>query len=279
MIKTFEQFVSERYSKPVNEAFQSGKLRTIIKQHGLPKNYWDKKMLYDLKDNEIIDVVDNRDEYSKYREKYDGRSEIFMIELEDGACVIIGNLHILKSYISFSNSEVEKDDLFKKRHSERHKGNLGKNGGDDIHKKHLDKVDELERRRFAATLKSNLDEIAEVIKNKMEEIDSSDISDEGTNYFGFETYISGKKYTIDGEYKVEFSGGSKKYGAYYYDIDYYLLSFNIYDEDDDKYATNEDLGMTEDTYRDLFKTITIEDVEDRIYDYNAYYGVSDKDFY
>ena len=64
MIKTFEQFVSAKYGKPVNEGFQSNKLRAIIKQHGLPKNDWDKKMLYDLQDNEIIDVVDNRKEYS-----------------------------------------------------------------------------------------------------------------------------------------------------------------------------------------------------------------------
>jgi hypothetical protein len=68
MIKTFEQFVAAKYGKPVNEGFQSSKLREIIKQHGLPKNDRDKKMLYDLKDNEIIDVVENRDEYS---EKYD----------------------------------------------------------------------------------------------------------------------------------------------------------------------------------------------------------------
>ena len=49
MIKTFEQFVSTMYGRPVNEAFQSGKLREIIKQHGEPNFSWDKDMLYDLK--------------------------------------------------------------------------------------------------------------------------------------------------------------------------------------------------------------------------------------
>ena len=278
MIKTFEQFVSERYGKPVNEALQSGKLREIIKQHGLPKNDWNKKMLYDLQDEEIVDVVNSRDEYKEKYPEYQGyeRDEAtFMIELEDGACLVIGNLGILKDYLK----DRERRDLFKKRHSERHKGNLGKDGGDDIHKKHLEKVDELERNRFAASLQSNLDEIAKVIKDTMDAVDSSDLDEEGTKSFEFETSISGQNYTIEGEYEVEFSGGSKRYGAYYYDIVYNLLSFIIWDEDGGKYATNEDLGMTEDTYGDLFEPITIDDVTGEIYDYYAYYGVSRSDFY
>ena len=113
----------------------------------------------------------------------------------------------------------------------------------------------------------------------MDAVDSSDLDEEGTKSFEFETYIGGQNYTIDGEYEVEFSGGSKRYGAYYYDIVYNLLSFNIYDEDGDRYATNDDLGITEDTYGDLFEPITIEDVEGEIYDKYAYYGVSRKDFY
>ena len=278
MIKTFEQFVSERYGKPVNEALQSGKLREIIKQHGLPKNDWNKKMLYDLQDEEIVDVVNSRDEYKEKYPEYQGyeRDEAtFMIELEDGACLVIGNLGILKDYFK----DRERHDLFKKRHSERHKGNLGKDGGDDIHKKHLEKVDELERNRFAASLQSNLDEIAKVIKDTMDAVDSSDLDEEGTKSFEFETSISGQNYTIEGEYEVEFSGGSKRYGAYYYDIVYNLLSFIIWDEDGGKYVTNEDLGMTEDTYGDLFEPITIDDVTGEIYDYYAYYGVSRSDFY
>ena len=279
MIKTFEQFVSAKYGKPVNEGFQSSKLKEIIRQHGLPKNDWDKKMLYDIQDDEIVDVVSSRDEYY---EKYDNArkpykdEETFMIELEDGSCIVISNLGVLKSFIS---KEGDMRQVIKKRHAERHKGNLGKDGGDDIHKKHLEKVDELERKRFAASLQSNLDEIAKVIKDKMDAVDSSELDEEGTKSFEFETSISGQNYTIEGEYEVEFSGGSKRYGAYYYDIVYNLLSFNIWDEDGGKYATNDDLGMTEDTYGDLFEPITIDDVEGEIYDHYAYYGVSRKDFY
>ena len=54
MIKTFEEFVSAKHSRPVNEAFQSSKLREIIKQHGKPKYNWEKKMLFDLKDDEVL---------------------------------------------------------------------------------------------------------------------------------------------------------------------------------------------------------------------------------
>ena len=51
-----------------------------------------------------------------------------MLELEDGACVVISNLGIFKDYLKHK----EKDKIFKKRYEKRHKGNLGKLGGDDI---------------------------------------------------------------------------------------------------------------------------------------------------
>ena len=67
MIKTFEQFVYDMYSTSVNEAYQSSKLRNIIKQHGKPKWEHEYKMLYDIKDDEIVDVVSSRNEYYKQR--------------------------------------------------------------------------------------------------------------------------------------------------------------------------------------------------------------------
>ena len=178
MIKTFEQFVAAKYGKPVNEGFQSNVLRDIIKQHGLPKREMDKKMLYDLKDDEIVDVVDSREEYyekypsrsdsnnSNIRKKYGVEEATFMIELEDGACVVISNLDILKDYSFYKkDEESERNRIFKERHAERHKGNLGKHGGDDIHKKHLEKVDELESKRLAAKLQPNIPEIVEKVYN------------------------------------------------------------------------------------------------------------------
>jgi hypothetical protein len=278
MIKTFEQFVSAKYGKPVNEGFQSSKLREIIKQHGLPKSDWDKKMLYDIQDDEVVDVVADRNEYAeKYSdyEGYDRDEAAFMIELEDGSCLVISNLGILKSMFK----DRERSNIFKKRHAERHKGNLGKNGGDEIHKKHLEKVDELEQRRFAAKMQPMLSEIAEAIKAEMEGIDSSDLDEEGKFTKEFDITLDGEKYGIIAEYEVEFSNGSKKYGAYYYDIIYNLISFEMWDEEGDKYATNDMLGITDNTYGDLFEPITIDDVEGEIYDHYEYYGVKRSDFY
>ena len=278
MIKTFEQFVAAKYGKPVNEGFQSSVLRDIIKQHGLPKSDWDKKMLYDIQDDEIVDVVNSRDEYKEKYSEYEGYGKddaTFMIELEDGSCLVIGNLGILKDYFK----DRERSEMFKKRHSERHKGNLGKHGGDEIHKKHLEKVDELEQKRFAAKLQPMLSEIAEAIKAEMEAIDSSDLDEEGNFTKEFDITLGGEKYGIIAEYEVDFSNGSKKYGAYYYDIIYNLTSFEMWDEEGDKYATNDILGITDDTYGDLFEPITIDDVEGEIYDHYAYYGVSRSDFF
>lgn len=278
MIKTFEQFVSERYGKPVNEALQSSKLREIIKQHGLPKNDWDKKMLYDLQDEEIVDVVADRKEYDEKYSDYEGYGSdeaTFMIELEDGYCLVIGNLGILKSIFK----DRERSNIFKKRHAERHKGNLGKHGGDEIHKRHLEKVDELEQKRFAAKMQPMLPEIAEAIKAEMEGIDSADLDEEGNFTKEFDITLGNEKYGIIAEYEVEFSNSSKRYGAYYYDIIYNLTSFEMWDDDGDKYATNAILGITDDTYGDLFEPITIDDVEGEIYDHYAYYGVSRGDFY
>lgn len=278
MIKTFEQFVFTMYGKPVNEGFQSSKLREIIKQHGLPKSDWDKEMLYDIQDDEVVDVVADRKEYDEKYSDYEGynRDEAtFMIELEDDSCLVISNLGILKSI--FKNSE--RRDIFKKRHSERHKGNLGKHGGDEIHKKHLKKVDELEQKRFAAKMQPMLSEIAEAIKDEMEGIDSSDLDKEGKFTKEFDITLGGEKYVIIAEYEVEFSGTHKSYGVYLYDIDYNLTSFEIWDDEGDKYSTNDILGITPETYDDLFNTYTKEDIAGDVYDEYAYHGVSRADFY
>lgn len=277
MIKTFEQFVSAKYGKPVNEGFQSSKLREIIKQHGLPKNDLDKKMLYDIKDSEIVDIVADRKEYDeKYsdNEHYYRDEATFMIELEDGSCLVIGNLNILKSFMS----DIERSEFFKKKHSRRHKGNLGKYGGDDIHNKHLEKVSELEQKRFAAEMQPMIPEIVEAIKAKIEEFDSSEFEEEGNITKEFDITLSGEKYGIIADFEVEFSKGFKKIGISYYDIICNLKSFDIWKDDGDKYTTNEMLGITKKTYGDLFKSITI-DIDGEIYDYYSYHGVSRSDFY
>lgn len=283
MIKTFEQFVAAKYGRPVNEGFQSSKLREIIKQHGLPKNDRDKKMLYDLKDNEIIDVVENRDEY---QEKYDrprkvGKDEAtFMIELEDGACVVISNLDILKSYFQ---SNVDAIDAIKPRHSERHKGNLGKNYKDD-HMKHLDNVYDLELKRLAERLQPHLPEIVEAVQSKLNEIDDSyfvnlrEVYNKGSEEFEIEINLDGGVYKICGEFVYKKTNPVSRCGAEYYDIVYNLDYFGVEDENEN-YVSDKALGVTSKTNKELYKSYTIDHIEDFVYDYNEYYGVSNSDFF
>ena len=279
MIKTFEQFVNEMYS-PVNEEFQSSKLRDIIKTHGMPKWDLDKKMLYDIKDNEIVDVLDNRKEY--YDKEYDtngynGQSA-FMIELKDGAVIVISNLGILKSFLN-RYSEKEFSELFKKRHAERHKGNLGKYGGDDIQKKHLENVNKIYTRRFVERLQPIIPELVEKIKSEMENISNEELMETngGDRYIEFEIEIGENKYQIYADYVVKISDEYKRYGEYLCDIEYSLVSFNIADEDGDA-AKNEDLDVTYKTYPDLFKDIVVKEVECGFYDQHYAYGVNPSDF-
>lgn len=280
MIKKFEQFVSAKYGKHINEGFQSSKLREIIRKHGLPKNDWDKKMLYDLQDDEIVDVVANRNEYYEkyYNERYRRNDGTFMIELKDGECLVIGNLGILNDLFR-DNENLDK--LFKQRHSERHKGNIGKHGGDEIHMKHLENVDKIMQKRFAAKLQPMVPEIVKEIKDefkdKMEELNPSDLTN-GESTEEFEITLGNEKYGIVAEYEVDVNGYDS-YGATYYDIYFNLISFEIWDYEDDIYVTNDMLGITHKTHSDLFDTITRDHVEGDVYDYCEYYGVRPSDFY
>ena len=194
-----------------------------------------------------------------------------MIELEDGACLVIGNLGILKNFFK----DRERSDIFKKRHSERHKGNLG-NSGDDIQRKHLDKVEELDRKRFAATLKPYTQEIADRVEAELQDLDLSEVEN-GNHEIEFEIELGGKPYTINMEYEVELSHGSKRYGAYYYDAEYNLINFFIFKGFYETYANDVDLGITKETHKNLFQTFT-QEIEDEVYDYYEYYGVKRSDF-
>ena len=278
MIKSFEQFVLECYNKPsgasINESFQSGKLRELIKQHGKPKYSWENKMLYDLKDDEIVDVLNSREEYwKKYSDNNDGFGQAtFMLELKDGAIVVISNLDILKNF--WDDMEKRKDDVFKKRHEERHKGNLGK-GCDEIHRKHMENVDKIMSRRLAEKLQPSIPEIIEAVKSIMDSVDPSDFLDGDNGFVETEITLDGDEYVLVVNYEGGSSDGDDKYGATYYSVSYGLTSFDI--SNDDTFVTNEQLGVTNKTHKDLFDEYT-EEVEGEIYDYYDYYGVSRSDF-
>jgi hypothetical protein len=289
MIKTFEQFVSAKYGKPINEAFQSSKLREIIKQHGMPKYSFENKMLYDLKDNEIIDVLPGDEFFSKYS-SYEKRDEaVFSILLKDGYRVVISNLGILDDFMS----EREKDKVFDKRYSERHKGEKHDKFGDIGYdqKQHYKNVENILRRRLVEKLQPSLPDIVKQIKSIMDDISVDDILEiidgnfEDLSYKSHEEvieteiHLNDKKYYAEINYTISCTDGVEKFGAKYYTVYYNLDNFSIYDDDDDITITNVDFAITQKTYAELFKDYVKKDVEGEITDHYARNGVKRSDFY
>ena len=289
MIKTFEQFVYDRYSIPVNEAFQSSKLREIIKQHGMPKYSFENKMLYDLKDNEIIDVLPGDEFFSKYSSRKKGEEAVFSILLKDGYRVVISNLGILDDFMS----EREKDKVFDKRYSERHKGEKT-DKFDDIgydQKQHYKNVENILRRRLVEKLQPSIPQLIEQIKSIMDDIDINDILEivdgdlEKLTYKSHkevietEIHLDDKKYYAEVNYTINCTGGVEKFGAKYYTVYYNLDNFSIYDDDEDITITNVDFAITQKTYADLFKDYVEKNVEGEITDHYARNGVKRSDFY
>ena len=289
MIKTFEQFVYDRYSIPVNEAFQSSKLREIIKQHGMPKYSFENKMLYDLKDNEIIDVLPGDEFFSKYSSRKKGEEAVFSILLKDGYRVVISNLGILDDFMS----EREKDKVFDKRYSERHKGEKT-DKFDDIgydQKQHYKNVENILRRRLVEKLQPSIPQLIEQIKSIMDDIDINDILEivdgdlEKLTYKSHkevietEIHLDDKKYYAEVNYTINCTGGVEKFGAKYYTVYYNLDNFSIYDDDEDITITNVDFAITQKTYADLFKDYVEKNVEGEITDHYARNGVQRSDFY
>lgn len=290
MIKKFEQFVYDKYNLPVNEAFQSSKLREIIKQHGMPKYSFENKMLYDLKDNEIIDVLPGNEYFSKYSSYKKGEEAVFSILLKDGYRVVISNLGIWDDF----RSEREKDKVFDKRYSERHKGEKYDKFGDIVgydQKQHRKNVENILRRRLVEKLQPSLPDIVKQIKSIMDDISVDDIleiidgnfeklnnkSHEGV--IETEIHLNDKKYYAEVNYTIDCTGGVERFGAKYYTVYYNLDNFSIYDDDEGITITNVDFGITQKTYADLFKDYVKKDVEGEITDHYARNGVKRSDFY
>jgi hypothetical protein len=285
MIKTFEQFVSTEYGRPVNEAFQSSKLRAIIKQHGKPKNGVGNEMLYDLKDDEIIDIVGSRDEYNdKYLKNADKNEQAtFIIELEDGSCVVIGNLGILQNVLS----DWDRKDMFKEKRNKRHIGNQGKYGvGEEIHQKHLENVDNLNTKRLAEKIKNEfISKIVDEVESIMNSIDVNEFEFNERDYYKTksdeietEIELGDDTYTLYVEYDWNMSDYHKSCGAYISNVYYSLTGFTIIEKERDLVVDNKDIDITTQTYKDLFEEHT-EEIEVGIYDKYEYFGVSRSDFF
>ena len=200
MIKTFEQFVITEYDKSVNEGFQSKKLSELVKKHGNPRDrdfssvhsyvnnqYLKKRALYDIKDSDIIDVVDRRSVTASthldrdYRDSNNKYMPTKVIELKDGTCVIVRDGAEYDAYVA---------------HKERHKGNLGKDGGDDIHQRHLKRVEALKRNRLGDKIKTYLPEIIDTVEKIMEEL-SDEINGQRQHFNGYKINLGEKEYLMD----------------------------------------------------------------------------------
>ena len=253
MIKTFEQFVSTMCGETVNEGFQSKKLSELVKKHGKPRDmdfysvhsyvnnqYLKKRALYDIKDSDIIDVVSkgrvnaNTHLSRDYRDSNNKYIPTKVIELEDGTCVIVRDGAEYDAYVA---------------HKERHKGNLGKDGGDDIHKQHLKNVQRLESNRLAEKMKSYISEIITYIEELMEDIaeDASELQGDYQNFNGYRIELGDKKYLIDVTCESNFDEAIKD-ATYSYDLKFKLSDIWIRDDETHSAISYVDIEMSDEEF-------------------------------
>jgi hypothetical protein len=274
MIKTFEQFVSDKYGKPINEAYQSSKLREIIKQHGKPKYGSDYKILHDIKDKYIIDIIASpflSDEQKKEYESKNSGKKIREINLEDETTIVLAltneedNLlypqHIKSPYGGGAYFIDPRNSYAK----ERHKGNLGKNGGDDIHKKHLENVGKIRFKRFIEGFKKYKNDIVSVIEDIIDCYYSGDEGDYEISDHGDEIDTTIKLGDIEYGLTLFFNNNSdvevQDNGRETIETEYIVTSLKSFyisvdndgDSDYEPLIDNVDLDITEKTYKDLFK--------------------------
>lgn len=244
MIKTFEQFVSTAYGRTVNEGFQSEKLRELVKKHGKPRDrdfssvhsyvndqYLKKRALYDIKDSDIIDVVNKRSVTASthldrdYRDSNNKYIPTKVIELKDGTCVIVRSGAEYDAYVA---------------HEERHKGNLGKDGGDDIHQRHLKKVQTLKDDRLAVELEPYVSNIIDIIGETMEDL-GVQFDSYYQHFNGYKINLGDKEYLMDitcfsNDYDDNFNSANNRGGSSF------EFSYNLEDvwirDDKNKTATS-----------------------------------------
>lgn len=132
---------------------------------------------------------------------------------------------------------------------------------------------EIKRKRFITRLQPNLDKIVEAIEDVLNDIEFAErIGGDKLNFddcvlsFDFDINLGNQTYNIfDAEFEIKSYLGDTKKERGFTDATYTLLSFSIGDEnDEDCYATNDELGITFKTYKDLFEPYNVE------FDYDEY---------
>lgn len=273
----------------LNERFNSGKLRNIIQQHGMPKYKQDRKFLFDLQDDEIFGVMDYDEWYDFYRDNKNS----YRITLEDGKYLVLGNIDTFKYYVGEDDFQAE----FKKRRDERHPGNklndvpshARRSALEDEATKHFrEKKAELEHRRnlekFKIRLGDDLEKFVDEIRTNFESNIDNQLGELILDYKGkhsdeindeFDIEFNGATYNIYYDYTVSVSDGYEKSGATYYDVTISPESVGIYaDEFEDEFDSSE---LFDDPNK-LLADYDVDDVEGEISDYYEYYGVSWEDF-
>jgi len=257
----------KKYEEFINEAFQSNKLRTIIKQNGYPKYNWDKRILYDTQDSDILGLVRDRDEYKeKYKNSgFRDDEPTFYIELENGKLLVLKNFDTLKDSVESMDKETLKQrlEILKK---ERRKYNQG-----ILHPKPKNTVyDEQEKRKFLKgfATKENISEITRNVEHYIEE-NLAEYSDQNDVEFEINMEVSGEKITC--YVKLELSSDSypRRGGYEEVTISGFLEEMSFY-FDDKEYEFDDDIlynGKSE-----------FEIKYDAVTDYYTYNGVSIGDF-
>ena len=196
----------------LNEGFQSDKLRDIIKKHGFPKNYKYKKLLYDIKNSDILGVVD-KEEWNEHRNKLKGE-KFYRIELEDGYFIVLNKIdHTISIWDDYDDEDLMDD--FKSRRDKRHIGNEFNNGShnvvDSAVKQFKDKKNKLLHNRCLDKFKNKLlennidiDKLIESIRDGVKKYIVDKLDDEDGDFkdydfeieeFDFTCYVSGNVYT------------------------------------------------------------------------------------
>ena len=201
----------------------------------------------------------------------------FPIVLKDFTYVVIGNLGILYKDIYPGLDDCEEfyyylGDIFRNRHKERHIGNLGK-GEDEIHNKHIENVDKINGRRLAEKLSPFVDEIVDEAEDLMYKVTimgvgpvnkksycSVWLDEEGLSTTSGNISLGGHEYKLVLKYKNKWSNIKKSDDTFdYYDLYHELEHFAVIKHEDGKFtaATNEDLGITKETHKNLFQTYIV----------------------
>lgn len=192
-IKYFEEFIGE--------SFNSDKLRVIINQNGQPKGRTDRQTLQLITDDDIIEVMDSKEECEK---KYDRIGTSYWCNDSDKLYITLGNNKVLVLKNSDGqNKETLFDRIEKVKNSSDARRNLRR--GDKLSDREPNNIiDEQKRRKFLNDFlenPKNVDELTDKIDSYMEKEMTEDGIEEIPNIV-----VDGKNITVFLDMSTEQNG-------------------------------------------------------------------------